>query len=502
MLDVTALLVAAVVLAVTAVVVSRRWRLWREIDKLPGELAIPLMGNMYRVLFLAREDAIAHFDRETKKYWPIHRSWLGPIPEVHISKPEHLEKVLASSELITKADSYSFLHPWLGDGLLTSTGPKWHSRRKLITPAFHFSILDNFVEVFAEKAEVLVNLLKTKADGKSFDIYPYITRCALDIICETAMGTSIDAQHNTESDYVAAVYNIAELTIRRVMSPWLLSDFVFRLSPTGKKFYRQLNVLHGFTRKVIQQKKQSRKNRKAGEKETQFDDLGRKRRVAFLDMLLLETEDGKKLTDQDLQEEVDTFMFEGHDTTTVGMSWVLILLGHHPDVQEKVYAELKDIFHDDPKRSPTMQDLQNMKYLEMVIKESLRLYPSVPFIARRATQDIQIAGYNIPESTTLTLHIYHAHRDPDHWPEPERFDPDRFLPDRVQGRHPFAYVPFSGGPRNCIGQKFAVLEEKTVLSYILRNFRVETVEKLKDLKLIGELVLRPFKGVIVKLTPR
>ncbi|XP_047121106.1 cytochrome P450 4C1-like [Schistocerca piceifrons] len=502
MLEVTALLVVTVVAALTAAYVSRRWRLWNEIDKLPGELAIPLLGNTYKVPFIAREDAVAHVDKITRKYWPIHRSWLGPIPEVHISKPEHLEKIMTSSELITKADSYSFLHPWLGDGLLTSTGTKWHSHRKMITPAFPFSILENFVEVFAEKSEILVNLLKTKADGQSFDMYPYITRCALDIICETAMGTSIDAQHNTESDYVAAVYNIAELTIRRVVSPWLLNDFMFRMSPSGKKFYKQLDVLHGFTRKVIQQKKQSRRASKTDEKLAQYDDLGRKRRVALLDMLLVESEDGKKLNDTELQEEVDTFMFEGHDTTTVGMSWVLILLGHHPGIQERVYSEQKDIFQDDPERSPTMQDLHNMKYLEMVIKESLRLYPSVPFIARRATQDIQIAGYNIPEGTTLTLHIYHAHRDPDHWPDPERFDPDNFLPERVQGRHPFAYVPFSGGPRNCIGQKFAILEEKTVLSYILRNYRVETVEKLEDLKLIGELVLRPFKGVFLRLTPR
>ncbi|XP_049837545.1 cytochrome P450 4C1-like isoform X2 [Schistocerca gregaria] len=502
MLEVTALLLAAVAVAVTASIVSRKWRLWSEIDKLPGAVAIPLLGNTYSLLFMAREDAVAHVDKITRKYWPIHRSWLGPIPEVHISKPEHLEKIMTSSELITKADSYSFLHPWLGDGLLTSTGPKWHSHRKMITPAFHFSILDNFVEVFAEKSEVLVNLLKTKADGQSFDMYPYITRCALDIICETAMGTSIDAQHNTESDYVAAVYNIAELTIRRVVSPWLLNDFMFRMSPSGKKFYKQLDVLHGFTRKVIQQKKQSRRASKTDEKVAQYDVLGRKRRVALLDMLLVESEDGKKLTDTELQEEVDTFMFEGHDTTTVGMSWVLILLGHHPGIQERVYSEQKDIFQDDPERSPTMQDLHNMKYLEMVIKESLRLYPSVPFIGRKATQDIQIAGYNIPEGTTLTLHIYHAHRDPDHWPDPERFDPDNFLPERVQGRHPFAYVPFSGGPRNCIGQKFAIFEEKTVLSYILRNFRVETVEKLEDLKLIGELVLRPFKGVFLRLTPR
>ncbi|XP_049937612.1 cytochrome P450 4C1-like [Schistocerca serialis cubense] len=502
MLGVSALLLAALVVAVTAIFISRMWRVWTEIDKLPGEMALPLLGNTYRVFFLEREDFVAYLDQMTKTYWPLYRVWLGFQPDVHVVKPEHIEKIMTSSELITKSHVYHFLEPWLGQGLLTSTGAKWHSRRKMITPAFHFSILDNFTEVFAEKSEVLVDILKTKADGEIFDIYPYITRCALDIICETAMGTSVNAQKNLESAYVTSIYRVGEITVWRILSPWLQSDFIFRISPSGREFYKQLKVLHGFSQKVIQEKKKARMTVKIDGKTPQYDELGRKRRVAFLDLLLTESEQGQKLTDEEIQEEVDTFMFEGHDTTTAGMTWVLLLLGHHTEIQEKVYAELRDLFQDDPKRQPTMQDLHNMKYLEMVIKESLRLYPSVPFIARKATQDVEIGGYNIPEGTMLTMNIIHTHRDPDHWPDPERFDPDRFLPENIQKRHPFAFVPFSGGPRNCIGQKFAILEEKTVLSYILRHFRVQTVERLEDLKLMGELVLRPFSGVKLRLWPR
>lgn len=487
---------------VTAVVMARRWRVCSLIDKLPGERALPLLGNTYAAFFLKREEYIAYMDWMTKTHWPIYRFWIGFYADVHVIKPEHIEKIMTSSELITKSGVYYFLQPWLGQGLLTSTGAKWHMRRKMITPAFHFSILENFIEVFAEKSETLVNILKPKANGEVFDIYPYITRCALDIICETAMGTSVNAQSDTESAYVTSLYRIGELTVRRILSPWLQTDFIFKISPTGREFYKELEVVHGFTQKVIQEKKKSRMTVKLDGITPQYDDLGRKRRVAFLDMLLNESERGQALTDREIQEEVDTFMFEGHDTTTASMSWVLILLGHHPEIQERVYAELKDIFQDDPKRQPTTHDLNNMKYLEMVIKEALRLYPSVPFIARIATKDVEIAGYQIPEGTMLTMNIIHTHRDPDHWPDPERFDPDRFLPENIQKKHPFAYVPFSGGPRNCIGQKFAILEEKMVLSYILRNYRVQTVERLEDLKLVAELVLRPFSGVKLRLWPR
>ncbi|XP_049938553.1 cytochrome P450 4C1-like isoform X1 [Schistocerca serialis cubense] len=501
MLDLTAVLLTIIVVAVSASIISRKWR-WSQVEKLPGHVALPLLGTTYVDFFTKREDRIRSFDEVCKKFGPIFRLWLGPYPVVQISKPEYMEKVLSSSEIIDKSHFYVFLYPWLGQGLLTSTGSKWHMHRKMITPAFHFRILDNFVEIFAENGEILVEKLKPQADGKAFDIYPFITRCALDIICETAMGTSVNAQNQTQSAYVNAVTRISELTVERMINPWMQSDFIFERTSSAKEYYDQLKILHGFTKKVIAERKSARKTSEFQVKAPQDDDLGRKRRVAFLDLLLDASEDGQKLDDQELQEEVDTFMFEGHDTTSVAMSWVLVLLGHHPDIQEKIFAEQDDIFQDNPNRRPTTHDLNNMKYLEMVIKEALRLYPSVPGVSRRVTKEIEVGGYTVPEGCTILLNIRQTHRDPDQWPNPERFDPDNFLPDRMQGRHPYAYVPFSAGPRNCIGQKFAILEEKSVLSYVLRNFRVETVDRLEDLKLIGELVLRPMNGVNLRLQPR
>lgn len=143
--------------------------------------------------------------------------------------------------------------------------------------------------------------------------------------------------------------------------------------------------------------------------------------------------------------------FQGHDTTAAALTWSLFELGHHPEVQEHVYEELQKIFGDSD-RPPTYQDLMDMTYLKRVVQEALRLYPSVPVISRRFETDMHLREYVVPAHTEIVLVLYHIHRNPDIFPEPEKFDPDRFLPEAVEKRHPFAYIPFSAGQRNCVGE--------------------------------------------------
>ncbi|KAJ9599774.1 hypothetical protein L9F63_026377, partial [Diploptera punctata] len=306
---------------------------------------------------------------------PLCVFWFLSYPFMQIHQPKHLEVILGNVQHIEKSLAYTFLHDWLGTGLLTSKGKKWHSHRKMLTPAFHFAILENFVQVFAKKSEILVKKLKKNVGPQSFDIYPYITACALDIICETAMGVEINAQDQEKlSDYVEAVYKITLEVTMRILSPWLYPDFVFNLFPSGRRFKKYVNVLHSFTEKVIQQRKKQYASSKASYVSSEDLDLGKKKRMTFLDLLLEAAQNGQNLTDEEIREEVDTFMFEGHDTTTAAISWTLYLLATHPDIQEKVYEELENIFENSD-RSPSMKDLSEMKYLERVIKETLRLYP-------------------------------------------------------------------------------------------------------------------------------
>lgn len=190
--------------------------------------------------------------------------------------------------------------------------------------------------------------------------------------------------------------------------------------------------------------------------------------------------------------------FKGHDTTSMAISYILLVLANLKDIQAKVREEILSVIGQE--KIPTYNDLQDLKYTERCIKETLRLFPSVPFISRYASEDfVTKSGYMIPEGTVMHIHIYDLHRDENIYPDPLKFDPDRFLPEKVNERHPFAYIPFSAGPRNCIGQKFAFLELKTVLCGILRKFKLEKVDDMYEIEFRPDLVLRPKNDVKVRI---
>nr|CAI5850393.1 unnamed protein product [Callosobruchus analis] len=217
-------------------------------------------------------------------------------------------------------------------------------------------------------------------------------------------------------------------------------------------------------------------------------------------MLLKSTVDGKPLSIEDIREEVDTFMFEGHDTTGSAISFALYLLASHQDVQDQALEEQKTIFCEDIHRSVTYNDLQRMKYLECVIKETLRLYPSVPFFGRSTHQPITYKGNVIPTDTDIGIIAYEILRDPKFFPNPEKFDPTRF--EILDGTKPYSFIPFSAGPRNCIGQKYAMLEMKSALSRILRNFRLLPTVPEHQITLTVETVLKSHSGIYIRVLER
>ncbi|XP_068445341.1 cytochrome P450 4V8 [Clinocottus analis] len=429
---------------------------------------------------------------------PLFKLWIGPIPFVILFHAETVEAILTNSVHMEKAYAYNFLHPWLRTGLLTSTGDKWRQRRKMLTPTFHFSILTDFLDVMNEQAEILVKKLEKQAGKGEFDCFSHITLSALDIICETAMGKKIHAQSQSDSEYVKRVYKMSDIVSRRQRSPWFWPDFLYNYFGEGREHDETLEILHSFTSDVIKERAEILSNTESkGDSEQST-----KKRQAFLDMLLKTTyEDGSTMSHQDIQEEVDTFMFRGHDTTAASMNWSLHLLGSHPEAHGKVQRELQEVFGASD-RPANMEDLKKLKYLECVIKEALRLFPSVPFFARNIGEDCHINGFKVPKGANAIIVTYALHRDPRYFPEPEEFRPDRFLPENSAGRPPYAYVPFSAGLRNCIGQRFALMEEKVILASILRNFNVEACQKREDLRPLGELILRPENGIRIKLEKR
>nr|ABF06547.1 CYP4BE1 [Ips paraconfusus] len=426
------------------------------------------------------------------------KAWLGPVPILFVVDPDSAKVILESNTLITKSSFYDKVADWIGTGLLISTNEKWQSRRKLLTPAFHFNILKGYTEVMVKEGEVFVDQLDKLADtGREFNLYPYVKRCALDIICETAMGTHINAQIGMNSEYVDAVTRVSDLTWTYIRFPFFWIKPIWYASSYGFEFDRLVKLTNDFTRKVINERREALREEgilESGPK------ISTKQRMAFLDLLLMH-QAASNLNDEDIREEVDTFMFEGHDTTAAGMAFAIWLIGQNAEAQAKVHAEVDSIFGDSS-RPPEEADVTKLVYLERCIKESLRLFPSVPLFARRLTHDITIKDTVLPEGLNLILAPLATHRDPEQYERPWEFYPDHFTQEAIAKRHPYAYFPFSAGPRNCIGQKFALSEEKIVLSWFFRRFRVESSEPMPGNRPLPELILKPSDGVLCKIYRR
>lgn len=474
--------------------------------KIPGPSNIPLFGSSLKLLKMDQESRVKWIIQQDKVYNGFYKIYMGPAIVVRIRQPHYVEQLLPSTVNITKSQFYKFLYPWLGKGLLTSTGEKWFSHRKMITPAFHFGILEQYAPVMFEKAEILTNRFEKMVQenpDQPIDVFQYLTMCTLDIICETAMGINMHAQSKNEHEYAKYVQRFSELVTTRFISPWSFYDTVYQFTKDGKEFKAMVEGMHNFTNKVIQSRKLARAEKKSQEaNEEDCDDMGQRKRKAFLDILLDANESAESpLTDAEMREHVDTFMFAGHDTTSAAVSWALFSLGNDPEVQAKLHEELDDMFGDSTENA-TMKQISELKYLERVIKESLRLYPSAPEFSRMLHTKLTINGYEIPAGTVVLMSPFMTHRDPEYWENPLKFDPDRFLPENSKNRHPYSYFPFSAGPRNCIGQKFAMLEAKIIMCSILRKFKVRSLKNHENVRYYFGLILRPIDGIKMYLTPR
>ncbi|XP_069936113.1 cytochrome P450 4c3 isoform X2 [Cherax quadricarinatus] len=330
-----------IILAITALVIyslvlffKMRQKVWL-LDQLPGPRGLPILGNL---LFL-NVDTSELFQRLMKVagMGEVARMWMLHMPYCFLSSARTMEVILSSQKHIDKSWDYELLHPWLGLSLLTSTGSHWQTRRKLLTPAFHFKILEQFVDVFNKQSNKLVNKLQKNADGIPFDIFDDIAVCVLDALCETAMGRSINAQDDWNSEYVQAVKKFTWFLQYQEFRPWLRNDFIFKLLGYAKEYDACLKILHNLSTSTIREKKKYLKNNTNKTAVHQEEDaLGKKKRLAFLDLLLEYAEDNPEFTEEEIRKEVDTFMFAGHDTTASAVNWTLYNLGLHPDIQDPV----------------------------------------------------------------------------------------------------------------------------------------------------------------------
>ncbi|XP_023705442.1 cytochrome P450 4C1 [Cryptotermes secundus] len=475
-------------------------RLWELAARLPGPTPVPLLGNL---LTFAGCDLIQFFKmivQLVEKHGSIFKLWIGQDLFVLLSDPVALEKVLGNKNFIRRTGYVTKVgKPFFRNGLLMSDGDTWRVHRKIIQSTFHNNILDQFVENFAKNSSILVQKLGDSECAVTVNVYPLISLCTLDVICETAMGTKVNAQLDYDGEYVQNVLKSLQLLSERFMRPWLSVDWIFNLTQLGKEQAATLKYLHGNVQQVVSEK--LAKFHASGRQKTQVDDVQsvNRKKLSLLDLLI---EDGQ-LTPDEIHDEVVTIVAAGSETTASTCCYVLSLLGVHQDVQQRVFEEQRSVFGEDMNRLVTCEDLLHMPYLEQVIKESLRLFPPIPYLFRKVEQETDLGnGYVLPAGCYSMVVTYTTHRNPDHFPDPGRFDPDRFSPENSIGRHPYAYIPFGAGRRMCVAYKFGIMEAKTMLSTILRRFRVvETVGGIRTLvdSLESGVVLKPANGFNIKI---
>lgn len=493
--SVTATLLVGLVVYILTVVLRE---ILRQINLRKTFSGLPEPGKrhwLYGHLHLLPEpgEKLIRWAQETTGRLPrIYCFWTGPLrPSVMLNHPETVSVLLKTAEPkpVQWGGAYRHALPWLGEGLLLAGGAKWARSRRLLTPAFHFDILRPYQAIYNEAADLLLENIDKYADsGESFEVFQLISAYTLDVMLRCAFSYETDCQKNISGEshpYCKAVGIIAKCWAARSRSPWLFPDTIFYLTSIGREFSKNCDYVHKVADDII----------KARRKVLETEDISKKKCLDFLDILLTaKDDDNKGLTEQEIRNEVDTFLFEGHDTTASALSWTLYSLSKEKDYQNKCQEEVDSVLSSN--NFVKWEDLSKFEYLTMCIKEGMRLHSPVPFIQRRSTKEVEIDGYRFPPGTNFSISLSSVHINPTVWKEPDKYDPERFSKENIMNNkgYTYSFVPFSAGPRNCIGQNFAMNEEKTVLTRILKRYEL-TVDPNHTVERIGAAVRRAKNGI-------
>ncbi|XP_068144688.1 probable cytochrome P450 4aa1 [Drosophila tropicalis] len=462
--------------------------------RLSGPPTLPFLGNcmLIKEKDLMRKRAAKAFDL----YGSLIRIWVLLFPFFVVLQPEDLQVILSSKKHTNKVFFYRLMHNFLGDGLITSSGSKWSNHRKLIQPAFHLSLLGKFIDTFVDASQSLYEHLDDAAAvGSDLNIAKYVNNCVLNILNEAVLGVPIRKKNQELVDMEESPFRQGKLMIpTRFANPWLLWDGLYHWTKLANDELNQKKRLNDFTRQMIKRRREIMAN--CGNNNTD-------ERKCLLDYMIEISESNPDFTEEDIVNEACTFMLAGQDSVGAAVAFTIFLLAQNPECQEKCCEELERIF-DYTNRAPSMSDLREMRYMEMCIKESLRLYPSVPLIARKLGEEVSLNGgaYTLPAGSNVFICPYATHRLAHIYPEPEKFMPERFSPENAEHRHPYAFLPFSAGPRYCIGNRFAILEIKTIVSRLLRSYQLLPVPGRTTFEATFRITLRASGGLWVRLKPR
>lgn len=370
----------------------------------------------------------------------------------------------------------------------------------MIEHTFAVPILDTYMHAFNRESLVLVDQLKQHANtNEYFDLWHFTCRCTLDIVGQTMLGVKFNCQLKNEitnsydNEYMKATTEAFGIILKRVIRIWLLKDSFFKQSKYYKDFQKCMDVFYNVTNAVIGSRhnreeflaKQNLPNQK-----TMIDEL-------------FKNNDANKLSDKDLQDQLNTMVATGADATGNSLAIIFVLLAMHPEIQERLYQEIMSNLDDTDTDFIAKSSLNKMVYLDYVIKETLRIFPGSTSIARFTTADLKLKSRDVTvrKGTVILIAIGVLHRSTEVWgPDADVFNPDRWA--SPEPRHPFTFAAFSLGPRNCVGYKYAMLSMKIILVHALRQYRFTTEEKFEDIRFYLNLMSKKVGGCQIKIHTR
>ena len=435
-----------------------------------------------------RADPLGLLVRARETLGDLVKMHLGPYPIYMLFRPEHVEHVLQKNPANYLKDGYEHLEPMVGHGLLSSEGDLWRRQRRLIQPAFHKKRLDGMARTMTDATGDMLNRWRERAQGglgaEPVDANREMSRLTLEIVGRTLFGSALGGEATRGEEALSLVFRLGfDRAGRFVQVPFGVP------TPKNLRYRRAIRDMDSIVHSLLE----ARRNAGSGpEDDAAGGDL--------LDMLLASQGTDGGITPKQLRDEILTIMGAGYETTARTLCWTFYLLDSHPGAARALREELKSVLDGRP---PTVEDMPRLPYTRMVVQESMRLFPPVWGLSRRLKEADEVGGTRIPKGNRVIISAYVTHRHPDLWPEPERFDPERFRDAPLMDRPPqdmprYAYFPFSGGPRQCVGVNFAAMEATLVLATIAQSFELSV---LPGHRIAPEpsFTLRPGNGLPVGL---
>ena len=390
--------------------------------------------------------------RARERFGDVFRFRVGPLVNHFLYHPEHVRRVLHEHQKnYLRGWHYRILRRLFGDNLTASEGAFWLRQRRLAQPAFHRQRLPEYADVMVEAASALVSRWRTIADGeKQIEARREMSRLTLAITSRTLFDR--DVSH--EADEVGQAFRVMGQYFEHIFHHPVSTPPTWVPTPMNRRFNQAVSTLNEVVTAIIRERRGDAADR---------GDL--------LSMLVQarDEETGEQMSDDQLRSEVLNFLLAGYETTATALTWTWYLLASHAPIRQRVREEVNTVIGD---RLPNAADAPHLQLTRAVIQESLRLYPPVWAIPRRAVADDEMGGFRIPAGSTVVLCPFITHRHPAFWESPEGFDPGRFTAERVASRPKGAYFPFLGGPHLCIGNDFALLAMQLVVARVLQEFDV------------------------------